>query len=96
MESNWRFSLRDLFATVAIFAIALTLTRLLLALAQAWDAPYYAIGLLFLDSATVVYAWGIAISGLLGKSVDRCWPRFATALFASAILLTMFAMFLPA
>ena len=96
MSSNWRFSLRDLFSTLAVVAVALALTRDLLSLVSQTEPPYWAVCILFFECAITVYLWGDAIRGLLSRTTSRRWPKFASAVFASAILLLLFSMFLPA
>jgi hypothetical protein len=95
MKCNWRFTLQDLFSTLAVIAVALALTRLLLSLASPTE-PIWIICILFLITAAAVSAWTDAIHGLFSRSADVRGQGFGLAFLATCVLWLFFTMLLPA
>lgn len=96
MSNVWRFPLWKLFGLIGVLAVALGLTRYLLSLLGMQTEPAVAC-FLFLEVAIAVACWAIAIGGLFGRNAGKAgWGNFASAIFASIIALTSFALLLPA
>ena len=96
MGGNWRFTLRDLFSTLAVVAVALALTRFLLSLVSRTEPPVWIICILFLVTAAAVYAWSEAIRRLFSRTAHVRGQGFGLALLATLVLWLFFAMLLPA